>query len=281
MNPELRSELIAGLQDGSIVPYLGPGALAGVVSSADGRPMPATSEELILGLNNGQPMAPRLMFEFPRAAMHVELKRGRNALMKFLNATYGGDQWDASPLHDWLADLAPRYIIDANRDALLQRRYAATRHTLVVGIARIAGSAVRYKLYRHDGAAYHAAAEEDIDPAAPILFKPLGTPLPEPAYIASDADFVDYITELMGGFAIPPFLKKLRPGLKYLFLGLPLNRDTERMVMSDIIYGAGEPTGWAFIPAPSDKERRFCARMGIRIIEAEPQAVMGLAAAEA
>jgi hypothetical protein len=35
-------------------------------------------------------------------------------------------------------------------------------------------------------------------------------------------------------------------------------RDTERMVMSDIIYAADEPAGWAFIPEPTDKERRFC-----------------------
>ncbi|MFO1234129.1 MAG: hypothetical protein U1E47_03310 [Rivihabitans pingtungensis] len=41
----------------------------------------------------------------------------------------------------------------------------------------------------------------------------MGTPRPGGAgYIASDADYVDYITELMGGFAIPPTLKTTAPG---------------------------------------------------------------------
>ena len=50
MNPELLTRLIAGLKDGSIVPYLGPGVLADVASTAAGAPMPATSDELILGI---------------------------------------------------------------------------------------------------------------------------------------------------------------------------------------------------------------------------------------
>jgi hypothetical protein len=74
---EFREHLLAGLRDGSVVPYLGPGVLADVRAVADGRPMPATSDELILAMNGGKPMAPKLMYEFPRAAMNVELKRGR------------------------------------------------------------------------------------------------------------------------------------------------------------------------------------------------------------
>ncbi len=97
----------------------------------------------------------------------------------------------------------------------------------------------------------------------------MGSPLPLPeTFIASDADYVDYITELMGGFGLPNFLKERRQGMQYLFIGLRMNRDTERMVMSDIIYSSAEPAGWALIPDPSPKERRFCANKGIEIIEA-------------
>jgi len=81
---------------------------------------------------------------------------------------------------------------------------------------------------------------------------------------------VYYITELMGGFAIPGPLKKYRQGKKYLLAGLRLTRDSERMVMSDIIYGA-DPTqaGWVLIAEPNDKERRFCKKMGLEIVEAD------------
>jgi len=264
---ETFASILSGLADGSVVPYLGAGALAGVIDTASGKAIPADSESLILAMNGGRPMAPKLMYEFPRAAMNVELKRGRAAVTKFLDATYRDTAWSASALHTWLAELRPAYVIDANRDTLLQKSWSSQPHTLIVGISRIAGTAYRFKLYHHDGAGYREIDPEAVDITLPVLFKPLGTPLPQSNYIASDADFVDYITELMGGFAIPPFLKRMRQGKKYLLLGLRLTRDTERMVLSDIIFGnAG---GWALIPNASDKEKRFLDRLGLELITAD------------
>ena len=69
MTPELREKLLAGLKDGSIVPYLGAGVLADVTNVATGEPIPADSDSLIIAMNGGKPMAPKLMYEFARAAM--------------------------------------------------------------------------------------------------------------------------------------------------------------------------------------------------------------------
>lgn len=261
--------ILSGLSDGSVVPYLGPGALNGVLNPATGSAIPADSDSLILAMNNGQPMAPKLMFEFPRAAMNVELKRGRSTLNRFLDTTYRDTQWSDSALHNWLAQSKLPYIIDTNRDTQLQKQYATNPHTLIVGTARIASKEYRFRLFHHDGTGYSIIEQEAVDTSLPILFKPLGTPLPESNYIASDADFVDYITELMGGFALPGFIKRMRQGKRYLLLGLRLNRDTERMVFSEIIFGADQPAGWALIPHPSDKEKRFLGRFNIEIINAD------------
>ena len=263
----------AGLGDGSIVPYLGPGVLADVKSSQDGRPIPATGEQLILAMNNGQPMAPKLMYEFPRAAMNIELKRGRSAVTRFLDATYGSAKWTRAALHDWLAEIAPPYVIDINRDTQLQDSYARVPHLLILGCARVVvkrgGADYRFKLFAHDGDSYVEIDPSQANPELPVLFKPMGAPLPLSSYIASDADYVDYITELMGGFAVPSFVKSRRKGKRYLLLGMRLDRDSERMVFSDLIYDAArEPSGWALIAEPTDKERRFCARMGIEIVAA-------------
>lgn len=261
--------LAADLARGALVPYLGPGALAGVIDPTNGEPIPADSDSLILAMNGGKPMSKRLMWEFPRAAMNVELKRGRSTVHRFLETTYGQRVWTRSPLHDWLKALRPAYVIDINRDTQLQDSYADIPHTLVRGIARTGGTDYRFRLHAYDGTAYREVTQDEVDPNLPVLFKPMGSPRPDATYIASDADYVDYITELMGGFAIPSFLKSYRPGRRYLLLGLSLRRDTERMVMSDIVFGAGSPTGWALIPEPSDKERRFCRKKGIEIIEAD------------
>lgn len=267
MTPELRSSLLAGIANGTIVPYLGAGALAGVKNVTTGQPIPADSDSLIYAMNDGKPMAPKLMYEFPRAAMNVELKRGRQAVTKFLNRTYGETQWTRSVVHDWIKAVRPPYVVDINRDTQLQDSYADAPHQLIVGVARIAGTAFRYKLFRWDGSRYEEISA--LEPGLPILFKPMGTPRPEANYIASDADYVDYITELMGGYAIPPLLKEYRKGKQYLLMGLRLNRDTERMVMSDIIYSAGSPAGWVLIPEANDKERRFCKKLGLEVVDAD------------
>ena len=273
ISSELLDHWQAGLADGSIVPYLGPGVLADVTSKADGRAMPATGDQLILAMNNGQPMAPKLMYEFPRAAMNIELKRGRSAVTRFLDTTYGTTKWTRAALHDWLAEIYPPYVIDINRDTQLQDSYAHMPHLLILGCARVVvkrgGSDYRFKLFSHDGDSYVEIHPLQADPALPVLFKPMGSPAPKSSYIASDADYVDYITELMGGFAVPAFVKTRRKGKRYLLLGMRLNRDSERMVFSDLIHDAAQqPAGWALIAKPTDKERRFCSNQGIEIVEA-------------
>lgn len=280
MTPQLRETLLAGVADGSIVPYLGCGILADVVAlDAAGQPtdrkIPADSDSLIIAMNGGKPMAPKLMYEFPRAAMNVELKRGRTAVNRFLNDTYGKTAWSRARVHDWIRSLHPGYVIDINRDTQLQDSYADRPHTLIVGVARLGGTEYRFRLYQWEGDKYREITQETVDPALPLLFKPMGTPNPEGNYIASDADYVDYITELMGGFAIPAFLKQKREGMRYLLLGMRLNRDTERMVMSDITYAAAVPRGWVLIPEANDKERRFCKKIGLEVVEGDIGDLLG------
>src|ERR1035437_4972757 len=186
MNPELRTQLVIGLQDGSIVPYLGPGVLADVVSTTTGDPIPATSDQLIIAMNGGKPMSPKLMYEFPRAAMNIELKRGRAAVTLFLNTTYGETKWSRSVLHDWLQAIRPPYVIDTNRDTQLIDSYSGKPHLLILGCARIMGNDYRFKLYASDGVSYTPIAPEQADTGLPILFKPMGAPKPDPGYIRSE-----------------------------------------------------------------------------------------------
>ena len=260
--------IIAGITEGKIVPYLGPGVLTGVTHNETGIDIPADSDSLILAMNAGKPMAPRLMYEFPRAAMDMELKKGRNFVNKFLDDTYSDNGWSRSSFHAWLETIKPQYVIDVNRDTQLQDSYVDTPHILIRGISRIAGTDYRFTLHQYDGSCYKEVSVEEADSSLPMLFKPMGSPVPSATYIASDADYVDYITELMGGFGLPVFLKEYRKNKQYFFIGLPMNRDTERMVLSDIIYAADKPAGWALIEKPNNKERRYCEKMNIEIIEA-------------
>lgn len=260
--------LVAGVMDGSVVPYIGPGIMNGINDRTSGEAMPFDGDSLILALNGGTPMAPRLMYEFSRAAMALELKKGRGYLNRTLNGIYQRDSWPTAPLHRWLADIKPPFVVDINRDTQLQESYSDRPHTLVRGISRIAND-YRFVIHHYDGEAYNEIPQQQVDATLPILFKPMGSPLPDPTYIISDADYVDYITELMGGFAIPDFLKQYRQQRQYLLLGMRLTRDTERMVLSDITYAASEQRGWAMIAEPTAKERRYCDRIGFEVIESD------------
>ncbi|MDR3632229.1 MAG: SIR2 family protein [Isosphaeraceae bacterium] len=260
-------EILEGVRTGKIVPYLGPGVLADVTSAVDGSPIPAEDEALILAMNGGQPLNRKLMEEFPRAAMHLELKKGRKFLTNFLFNLYDTTRWTGGAVHEWLAALGLPYVIDTNRDLRLQDLYANRPHTLVAGIARIAGTDYRFRLWEHDGAEYRAIDLDAVNSALPVLFKPLGTPRPDATYIASDADFVDYITELMGGFAVPHFVKQSRQDKRYLVMGLRLTRDTQRMILSDLIVDAASPAGWVLIANPTAKERRYCESKNLEIVE--------------
>ncbi|WP_019604940.1 SIR2 family protein [Teredinibacter turnerae] len=276
------NQLIEGIRTGSIVPYLGPGTLSGVTNKLDGATIPADSESLILAMTNGQPMSPRLMYEFPRAAMHLENKKGRSFIENFLTKVYGETQWSTSELHVALADMGAPYVIDVNRDVQLLQQYADREHTLIVGAARLAAHPYRFDIYHFVNGNYTLIEQDQVNPKIPAVFKPLGCPLPKPSYVASDADFVDYITELMGGFAIPTWLKDYRQEKQYLFLGMRFTRDTERMVMSDLIYGANkELSGWALIKDPTDKERKFLDKKNIQLIEQDWVSLLEIAAENA
>ncbi|MDO8828114.1 MAG: SIR2 family protein [Methylophaga sp.] len=261
------NEILSGLFDNRVVPYLGPGVLYDAVNVQTGQPMPADSNSLIYAMNDGHPMAPKLMYEFPRAAMNKELKKGRNFLSQFFTKTYAETEWTRAALHDWLVEWKPKYVIDINRDTQLQQSYSDEEHTLICGVARITETQFRFRIYHYDCDTYHEITQDEVSLDLPILFKPMGTPLPDANYVASDADYVDYITELMGGFAIPDFLKNYRKDKQYLLLGMPLNRDSERMVMSDITYDSQEHRGWVLNKNPTAKELRYCEKKGLEIID--------------
>lgn len=264
------SDILDGVKAGQVIPYIGPYALKGSVHKESGKPIPADSDSLILAMNDGEPMAKVLMYEFSRAAMNQELKKGRKYVRSFLTDCYSSDVWTSTPIHNWLASLKPAFIIDINRDTLLQTCYSDAVHNLILGFARMKGNDYRFKIFYYDGIEYNEVDQDEMDHSLPILFKPLGSPKPKPHYVATDADFVDYLTELRGGFGVPAFFKKYRREKRYLFLGMSFACDTERMVMTDIAVDAAAPMmGWALIPEPTKKAARFCARNGIEIIEAD------------
>lgn len=225
------------LRNQSTVPYFGLGIFK-ETQTKEGEQLPYDSDSMILMMNNGRPMSDRLMFEYSRAAMHLEQRRGLDFIQQMMNWIYT-KEYDPTPLQKAILNMQPRYIIDTNRDPKLQELLAFEPHFLILGKSRISAEKNRYELYEYDveNQKYFEVDEEALDDAKKILFKPMGSTLPEPTFVISDADYVDWLTEAMGGFAMPAAMKSYRKAKKYLFLGTAFDRDTDRMVANELTMG--------------------------------------------
>jgi len=254
------------LRNQTTVPYFGLGVFAGTTTK-EGEQMPYDSDSMILMLNNGRPMSQRLMFEYSRAAMHLEQRRGVEYVTQLVNHIYTKD-FKPTPLHKAIVDMMPRYIIDTNRDSKLQELLAFEPHCLIIGKSRIMADKDRFETYEYDveNKKYFLVDEEALDEAKKILFKPMGSTLPEPTFIMSDADYVDWLTEAMGGFAVPPVLKSYRKTKKYLFMGTSFDRDTDRMVANELTLDL--EGGYVITDKElGKKERKFIEKHNLEVLE--------------
>jgi len=254
------------LRNQTTVPYFGLGIFEGT-KTKEGEQMPHDSDSMILMMNNGRAMSDRLMFEYSRAAMHLEQRRGVDYINQLMNHIYTKD-FDPTALHKTILNMQPRFIIDTNRDSKLQELLAFEPHTLLIGKARILDNDYRYEIFEWDleNKKYFQVEESALDDAKKILFKPMGSTLPEPSFVISDADYVDWLTEAMGGYAVPSVLKTYRKTKKYLFLGTSFDRDTDRMVAHELTHDL--EGGYVINDKPlSKKEKKFIERHNLELIE--------------
>lgn len=254
------------IRNQTTVPYFGLGIFEGVMTK-DGEAMPHDSDSMILAMNNGRAMSARLMFEYSRAAMHLEQRRGVDYIRQLINHIYT-KPFEPTSLQKTIVDMAPRYIVDTNRDSKLQELLSFESHYVVLGKARILGELNRYEIFEYDveNKKYFLVEEEALDDEKKILFKPMGSTLPEPTFIISDADYVDWLTEAMGGFAVPPVLKSYRKTKKYLFLGTAFDRDTDRMVANELTLDL--EGGYVITDKePGKKEKKFIDKHNLEVIE--------------
>jgi len=99
----------------------------------------------------------------------------------------------------------------------------------------------------------------------------MGSTVPNKDFIISDADFVDWLTEAMGGYAIPPFLKEYKQKKSYLFLGLDFDRDTYRMVANEITLGLDTGIVVSKKDEYTKKEHKFLKTHNLELVEQDTE----------
>ena len=255
------------LINGSLVPFLGMGIFRNVLTK-EGSTLPFDSDSMILALNNGRAMSSRLMYEYSRAAMSLEQRKGREYIIQMTNHIYTSKEYDLPYTYEVLKEIQPKYLIDTNLDNSGCKVYEDNPHFMITGVSRVMGGYDRFVVYLYDlkTKTYNKIEKEQLNDSLPILFKPMGSTVPDMDFIVSDADFVDWLTEAMGGYAIPPFLKEYKKEKSYLFLGVDFSRDTFRMVSNEITLGLKD--GYVVTPQESftKKETQFIKNHNLSII---------------
>ena len=256
------------LQSGELVPFLGLGVFY-ETRSTSGEALPHDSDSMILALNNGRAMSARLMYEYSRAAMSLEQRKGREFIVQMTNHIYASKEYEIPYAYQFFKTIQPKYLIDTNLDDSGCKVYEEVPHFMVTGVSRVMGGYDRFIVYLYDveEKKYNPIEKTQLDDSLPILFKPMGCMIPNKDFIISDADFVYWLTEAMGGYAIPPFLKEYKQNKSYLFLGVDFSRDTFRMVANEITLGLDTGVVVDNKPEHSKKEEKFITTHNLSLIK--------------
>ncbi len=255
------------LLSGELVPFIGMGVFKDT-KTKDGSTLPYDSDSMILALNNGRAMSDRLMYEYCRAAMSLEQRKGRKYIVQMTNHIYASKEYDPPYTYEFLKKIKPKYMIDTNVDDSSCKIYEDADYFLITGTSRISAKYNRFIIYRFDSASkeYKVIEKEELNDSLPILFKPMGCMIPDMNFVISDADFVDWLTEAMGGYAIPPFLKGYKQEKSYMFLGVDFSRDTFRMVAHEISLGLKDGLVVAKKDELTKKENKFVKMHNLEVI---------------
>jgi hypothetical protein len=258
--------IVEDLKSGALVPFLGMGVFKEVIAK-DGSTLPFDSDSMVLALNNGRAMSPRLMYEYSRAAMSLEQRKGREFIVQMTNHIYSSKEYEVPLVYTFLKEIQPPYMIDTNMDDSACKVYEDVPHFMITGVSRVMGGYDRFVIYLYDvdTKQYNIVEKEKLGADIPILLKPMGSTVPAMDFIVSDADFVDWLTEAMGGYALPPFLKQYKQEKSYLFLGVDFGRDTFRMVANEITLGLKDGIVVEPKEALTKKEQSFIEKHDLKV----------------
>jgi len=256
------------LSSGELVPFIGMGVFENT-KAKDASTLPYDSDSMILALNNGRAMSQRLMYEYSRAAMSLEQRKGREFIVQMTNHIYTSKEYDLPYTYEFFKNIKPKYMIDTNMDDSSCKIYEDVEHFMITGTSRISAEYDRFIVYKFDVSSkeYKLSDKEEISDSIPILFKPMGCTLPEPNFVVSDADFVDWLTEAMGGYALPPFLKEYKKDKSYMFVGVDFSRDTFRMVAHEITLGLKDGIMVTKKDELTKKENKFVDTHNLEVVK--------------
>jgi hypothetical protein len=254
-------DIVAALDAGSAIPYLGPGMLALI---GDRCPLPASPEDLVDRLTAKATVPHKIRKNLTAAAQFIENFKHRRTVKAAMTEAFRSSV-PPTELHRLLAALPVLpLLVHAWYDDLPQNALGARKSWGVVqGVSQAEhfGSWVHY--FEADGTPVpaEAAAWET------LLYEPFGSVSPAANFLVSDSDFVEVLTEIDIQTPIPEAIQKLRAGRHFLFLGCRFASQLDRIFARQIMKRSSAKH-WALLPErPTKNEARFLAEQNIERID--------------
>ena len=255
---KLCAAILAGLDRGGVIPYLGPGLLdlcpeAGAV--------PASPKALADFLGSKVTVPGRARGNLSASAQYIENFKHRKTLAELMAQAFA-PRLTPSALHRALAALPRLPLIvqlwydDAMRAALAGRADA--------GLIQGASQAEQFGTWVNYLTLAGAPVEANAAAAWPlILYQPWGAVAPNRNFLVSDSDFVEVITEIDIQTPIPGLVQERRRERSFLFLGCRFTSQTERIFAHQIMKRSSATHYAVLAEEPSRNEARFLAQHGI------------------
>jgi hypothetical protein len=247
--------ITAGLERGTLAPYLGPGLLA----LCSGPTPPADPPALAAVLTAKVSVPGKIRNRLTAAAQFIENFKHRQTLVKAMGEAFAV-QAQPSPLHRWIAALPATLIVDTWYDDTLRRALGAARSDW----AEVQGLSQSEHFGTWTGW-YDAAGAPLADPAetTTLLYKPWGGHAPARNYLVSDSDFVEVLTEIDIQTPIPALVQRRRASLGFVFLGCRFNDQLPRAFARQVMKRSAGPHFAVLPDEPTRMEARFLAEQGI------------------
>ncbi|OJX78514.1 SIR2 family protein [Magnetospirillum sp. 64-120] len=214
---EIVTDLGHRIVAGQLVPFLGPEVLT---LTPEPWPVPTGARELSARLCKRVAVPGRIRNNMWHTAQYIETFRHRVTLDKLMLEIFKPVP-QPSALHRWLAGRTQLpLIIDTWYDGTMAQALAETRSdwALFQGTskARRTGDAPWFRSYAPDGT---ELSTEDGAKASTVLYKPHGAAQPAGDVLASDADYVEVLTDIDIQTPIPETVKQRRAEMGFVFIG--------------------------------------------------------------
>jgi hypothetical protein len=246
--------LITGLKEGRVVPYLGPG----VLDLIPDLPVPASPEILVAQLTAKATVPHKIRNRLTQAAQFIENFKHRKSVVQLMNESFAATPVP-SPLHLWLAKVAPPLVVESWYDDTLTAAFSQVRSQGDWGQVQGLSQSEHFGTWTAFYDAKNALVTDANLPASwkSIVYRPIGGHQPAGNYLVSDTDYVEVLTEIDIQTPIPLDVQRIREGRSFLFLGCRFNDQLTRTFARQIMKRSSD-RHWAVLPEePTRMEQRF------------------------